>query len=47
MTLLRLLLGGGEEPAPGEDRWTCPIAGGQRTITIEPLGECQAPGEED
>ena len=39
MTLVRLLLGRGGAPGDGEVSWRCPIAGGQRTITIEPLGE--------
>ena len=33
-TLVRLLLGRGEEPPTDHSRWSCPIAGGQRTVTI-------------
>lgn len=34
MTLVRLLLGRGGAPRDDEVSWRCPIAGGQRTITI-------------
>ncbi len=40
MTLVRLLLGRGGAPRDDEVSWRCPIAGGQRTITIAPL--CRA-----
>ena len=36
MNLVRLLLGCNEAPHAGEPRWTCPIAGGQRTVVIRP-----------
>ena len=36
MTLVGMLLGRGGAPREGEVRWRCPIAGGQRTITIAP-----------
>ena len=36
MTLVGMLLGRGGGPREGEVRWRCPIAGGQRTITIAP-----------
>ena len=39
LALVRLLLGGGGDPEDGEVSWRCAIAGGQRTITIEPLLE--------
>lgn len=42
-TLVRLLLGRGGTPEEGEARWRCPIAGGQRTITIEPPCEADTP----
>lgn len=37
MSLIRILLGRSEE-APADDggHWTCPIAGGRRTVTLEP-----------
>jgi hypothetical protein len=35
-TLARPLLGRGEEPPIGEQGWTCPIAGGRRTVTLRP-----------
>ena len=37
MSLIRILLGRSEEP-PADERgpWTCPIAGGRRTVTLEP-----------
>ncbi|MGZ6637785.1 MAG: hypothetical protein ACXVII_33505 [Solirubrobacteraceae bacterium] len=41
MTLVRLLLGHGGSPEEGEVSWRCPIAGGQRTITIKPPCEAQ------
>ena len=44
MTLVRLLLGRGGSPEEGEVSWRCPIAGGQRTITIKPPCEAQTPG---
>ena len=36
MSLIRILLGRSEEP-PVDERgpWTCPIAGGRRTVTLE------------
>ena len=36
LNLVRLLLGCSEAPSAGEPRWTCPIAGGQRTVTLTP-----------
>ena len=36
LALVRLLLGRGGDPHDGEVSWRCPIAGGQRTITLEP-----------
>jgi hypothetical protein len=35
-TLVRLLLGRGEEPPIDEQGWTCPIAGGRRRVTLRP-----------
>jgi hypothetical protein len=35
-TLVRLLLGRGEEPPIDGRRWTCPIAGGRRSVTLRP-----------
>jgi len=43
LALVRLLLGRGGDPQDGEVSWRCPIAGGQRTITIEPLPELDEP----
>jgi hypothetical protein len=37
MNLVRMLLGRGEEFALADERWTCPIAGGQRTVTLRPV----------
>ena len=37
MKLVRMLLGRGEEFPCAEERWTCPIAGGQRTVTLRPV----------
>ena len=34
LNLVRLLLGRSEAPNASEPRWTCPIAGGQRTVTL-------------
>ena len=39
LALVRLLLGRSGAPQDGEVSWRCPIAGGQRTVTIEPLSE--------
>jgi hypothetical protein len=36
LNLVRLLLGRNEAPTASEPRWTCPIAGGQRTVTLTP-----------
>ena len=36
LNLVRLLLGRNEAPNASEPRWTCPIAGGQRTVTLTP-----------
>ena len=44
LALVALLLGRGGEPQDNEVSWRCPIAGGQRTITIEPLSELETPG---
>ena len=43
LTLVRLLLGRGGTPREEAVSWRCPIAGGQRTITIESLSEQDAP----
>ena len=43
LALVRLLLGRGGAPQDGEVSWRCPIAGGQRTITIEPPPELDPP----
>ena len=34
LNLVVLLLGRNEAPNASEPRWTCPIAGGQRTVTV-------------
>ena len=36
LNLVRLLLGRNEAPHGSEPRWSCPIAGGQRTVTLTP-----------
>jgi hypothetical protein len=36
LNLVCLLLGCNEAPNGSEPRWTCPIAGGQRTVTLTP-----------
>jgi hypothetical protein len=41
LALVRLLLGG--DPQDGEVSWRCPIAGGQRTITLEPPPQLDDP----
>ncbi|MGB8875267.1 MAG: hypothetical protein WCD11_03070 [Solirubrobacteraceae bacterium] len=41
LTLVALLLGRPAQPnAQGEEQvsWSCPLAGGQRTITLNPVG---------
>jgi len=43
LALVRLLLGCGCAPRDGEVSWRCPIAGGQRAITIQPLSELDTP----
>ena len=42
LTLVALLLG--RRPHPNGDgiepsRWSCPLAGGRRTVTLDPVGE--------
>jgi hypothetical protein len=44
LALVRLLLGRGAAPKEHEVRWRCPIAGGQRTITLEPVPDLQTAG---
>jgi len=44
MTLVRLLLGRGGTPRSEDVSWRCPIAGGQRTITLQPLRELEVAG---
>jgi hypothetical protein len=36
LNLVRLLLGRHDEAEAHESRWTCPIAGGRRTVRLEP-----------
>ncbi len=36
LMLVALLLGRGVQPPADEARWTCPIAGGQRTVALRP-----------
>jgi hypothetical protein len=36
LNLVRLLLGRSAAPNASPPRWTCPIAGGQRTVTLAP-----------
>jgi hypothetical protein len=36
LNLVALLLGRSEAPNGGQPRWTCAIAGGQRTVTLTP-----------
>ena len=36
LNLVGLLLGRNEAPSASEPRWTCPIAGGRRTVTLTP-----------
>ena len=36
LNLVRLLLGRSAAPNADQPRWTCPIAGGQRTVTLAP-----------
>jgi hypothetical protein len=40
LALVRVLLGD-DRPAAERRSWRCPIAGGQRTITIEPLSDLE------
>jgi hypothetical protein len=43
MKLVGLLLGRHGEPDAEEARWTCPIAGGRRTVTLQPAPNGTAP----
>jgi hypothetical protein len=36
-TLVRLLLGWPTEPLDGQTRWRCAVAGGTRTVTLDPV----------
>jgi hypothetical protein len=37
LTLVRVLLGSTTDELDGAERWTCPIAGGRRTVTVKHL----------
>jgi hypothetical protein len=39
LTLVSLLLGCPGQPMNRGSRWTCPLAGGRRTVTVEPAPE--------
>ena len=43
LNLVRLLLGGNEAPDASPPRWMCPIAGGQRTVTLTPAANGAEP----
>ena len=43
LNLVRLLLGCNEAPSASEPRWTCPIAGGRRTVTLAPAPDGAEP----
>jgi hypothetical protein len=48
LTLIALLLGRPVQPNGHEQtRWSCPLAGGHRTITLDPLAGQQRAGEGD
>ena len=38
LTLVRLLLGCAADPADDQERWTAPIAGGRRMVTLSAEG---------
>ena len=47
LALVQVLLGRGIEP-PGDQRsWTCPLARGQRTVTLRRVSSIEPPGEEE
>jgi hypothetical protein len=39
LTLARVLLGYGGEELNGDQRWSCPIAGGRRTVALKPAAK--------
>ena len=39
LTLVRVLLGYTDNQADGATRWTCPVAGGRRTVTLRAVPE--------
>ena len=39
LTLARVLLGYTGEELNGEERWSCPIAGGRRTVALKPAAQ--------
>ena len=46
-TLVRLLLGWSTAPLDGQTRWRCAVAGGTRTVTLDPVaatGTIDGPG---
>ncbi len=43
-TLVRLLLGRGKEPPSDPEGWSCPIADGRRTVTIQAAVDVLRPG---
>jgi hypothetical protein len=47
LTLVALLLGRPAQPdADKQNRWSCPLAGGQRTITLAPIASDAQPAAE-
>ncbi len=47
LNLVRLLLGCNEAPHASEPRWTWPMAGGQRTVTLTPAPNGAEPAAGD
>jgi hypothetical protein len=44
LTLVQVLLGYASFDADGDTRWSCPIAGGRRTVAVKPASEIQQQG---
>ena len=47
LALVQVLLGRGIEQSGDQRSWTCPVAGGQRTVTLRTVSSLEPSGEEE
>jgi hypothetical protein len=45
LTLARVLLGYTDAELNGDEQWSCPIAGGRRTVALKPVAQVTQGGE--